>query len=46
MFLCLLFDGQSEEALASSTQLHRDWEMERFEGSGVTSCFSQKQADA
>jgi hypothetical protein len=39
MFLCLPFDGQSEEALASSTQLDRDWEMGRFEGSGVTSCF-------
>ena len=26
MYLCLPLDGQSEEALASSTQVDRDWE--------------------
>jgi hypothetical protein len=37
MHLCLPLDRQSEEALASSTQVDRDWE----EGySGVTLCFS------
>jgi len=39
MHLRLPFDGQSEEALASSTQLDRDREKGRFQGSGVTSCF-------
>jgi hypothetical protein len=39
MFFCLPFDRQSEEALASSTQLDRDRETGWFEGSSVTSYF-------
>lgn len=40
MYLCLTLDGQSEEALANSTQVNRDWEEGRVQGSSVTSCFS------
>jgi hypothetical protein len=42
MHLCLPLDGQSEEALADSTQVDRDWEKGRVQGSGVTSCFSSE----
>jgi hypothetical protein len=42
MHLCLPLDGQSEEALASSTQVDRDWEKGC---SGVTSCFSPEAGE-
>jgi hypothetical protein len=40
MYLCLTFDGQSEEALANSTQMERDWEKGLVQGSVVTPFFS------
>lgn len=36
MHLCLSRDGQPEEALANSTQMERDWEKGRVQGSVVT----------
>jgi hypothetical protein len=42
MHLRLSFDGQSEEALASSTRVDCDWEKGRVQDSGVTSCFSSE----
>jgi hypothetical protein len=42
MHLCLPPDGQSEEALASSTQADSDWKKVPVQGNGVTSYSSQE----
>jgi hypothetical protein len=42
MHLCLPFDGQSEEALANSTQVDRDQEKGQVQGSSITSYFSSE----
>ena len=42
MHLCLPLDGQPEEALANSTQVDRDREKGRIQGSGITSYLSSK----
>ena len=42
MHLYLPFDGQPEEALANSTQVDRDREKGRIQGSGITSYLSSK----